>query len=185
MCRVFLYLYEHHQPDPNVYVGQRLREIPNGWARIGRIEKEMLMNQRVSPYEMDICLLYTLLQRTCGLQPDTQNDSVWNTPTSPDGIERQLYLLKERRNHLVHNANAYLNLTKQELIEKVNVLERRVWKSWVSSYMTDNTEYDLMVKVECGQVTTRDVGRLVKEELLPQASQDCDPSQVVKLLTSL
>ncbi|KAK4304435.1 hypothetical protein Pmani_023607 [Petrolisthes manimaculis] len=51
--------------------------------------------------------------------------------------------------------------------------------------MTDNTEYDLMVKVECGQVTTRDVGRLVKEELLPQASQDCDPSQVVKLLTSL
>ncbi|KAK3859332.1 hypothetical protein Pcinc_034549 [Petrolisthes cinctipes] len=308
MCRAFLYLYHHYHQDPNVYVGQRLDGIPNGWARIGAIGKAALA-RRESPINMDICLLYILLQRTCGLKPDTQNNSVWNSPISDtvaEELEHKLYLLKEIRNDLAHNTNAYLNLTKQELIEKVNVLERlccnivtkaaihtgrssntvatdtaritsqlhdiltsslppkihpqewlimaheeqraalpqsqeffaqahlrlprnqeaqakgdvdflhtflswrysdgspiqviivkgqagvgktkfckELWKLSVSSKMTDSTEYDLVVKVECSQVTTRDVGRLIKEELLPQASQDCDPGQVVNLLTSL
>ncbi|KAK3867224.1 hypothetical protein Pcinc_027302 [Petrolisthes cinctipes] len=126
MCQVFLYLYHHYHQDPNVYVGQRLDGIPNGWARIGAIGKAALA-RRESPINMDISLLYILLQRTCGLKPDTQNNSVWNSPISDtvaEELEHQLYLLKEIRNDLAHNTNAYLNLTKQELKEKVNVLER-------------------------------------------------------------
>ncbi|CAL4078518.1 unnamed protein product, partial [Meganyctiphanes norvegica] len=68
------------------------------------------------PFEMDITMLYKLLQRVCGLA--SPGDEKWSM--SADTIEFHLYTLKKERNELAHEG---VQIDDAQLKKKYTVLE--------------------------------------------------------------
>lgn len=119
VCRVFLWLYVG---GPK-YVGDYLKEIPQGWRGLKGDEKDTLNSQK-PPTEMDITLLYYLLQRVCNLS--SANDPAWADPTGSNlhSLEHTLYLIKKERNMLSHEGHTQKaqQMSDQQLDQKLNYL---------------------------------------------------------------
>nr|XP_053640935.1 uncharacterized protein LOC128694709 [Cherax quadricarinatus]XP_053640936.1 uncharacterized protein LOC128694709 [Cherax quadricarinatus] len=125
MCRVFMWLYHHtHQHEPGLYVGDCLRRTPNGLRNI-KTKQMAKLNRREKPVNMDITLLYILLQRTCNLTEDRPAGSIWNKPTTPaeeQSLEHTLYKIKEMRNEFDHEILSFTHMTEQDLKDRVSKL---------------------------------------------------------------
>ncbi|KAG7165423.1 uncharacterized protein LOC121870652 [Homarus americanus] len=118
MCRVFLWLYQ----GGNQYVGEYLVTLPRGMQFLNKDQKKMLTNKEPVT-NMDISLLYRLLQHTCGLAPET--DRIWHDPVSDNAcsLEHSLYLIKEERNNMKHmTGKIKQQMSDNECTEKIDCL---------------------------------------------------------------
>lgn len=119
VCRVFLWLYQGgHKP-----VWEYLEDVQGGKSGLNKDEKNTL-RKGTPATNMDISLLYRLLQRTCGLG----EANAWASPPdpSPAGLEHMLYLIKEERNKLGHEGHTReaREMSDAELGQKVSYLRR-------------------------------------------------------------
>lgn len=82
-------------------MGDYLKTVPRGMKYLNNDQKALL-ERREPPTNMDIALLYRLLQLTCGLAE--RDNNIWNDPQPSDeqSLEHSLYLLKEERNKVSH-----------------------------------------------------------------------------------
>ncbi|KAK8384328.1 hypothetical protein O3P69_009248 [Scylla paramamosain] len=124
MWRVFHWLYHHHhRHEPHLYVGDCLRRTPGGMSRLGAWEKASL-SRREDPANMDIPLLYRLLQHTCGLAQETSTFAWHKPPRDPaqQCLEHWLHQIKTVRHTVCHNPTAIMHLTNEELDTRLNNL---------------------------------------------------------------
>ncbi|KAK7086254.1 hypothetical protein SK128_014070 [Halocaridina rubra] len=118
--RVFLWLYQ----GGTSYVGDYLQTTPRRMKGLKAWEKAVLNRKELS-VRFDICMLYSMLQRTCGLTEDTAE--LWNEPQTSaerESLEHSLYLIKEIRNDLSHpDLQPFLfHMSNEEFGEKLNEL---------------------------------------------------------------
>lgn len=119
VCRVFLWLYQ----GGNKPVWEYLDEVQAGKSGLNKDEKNTL-KKREPATNMDISLLYRLLQRTCGLA----EANAWASPpaASSASLEHTLYLIKEERNKLGHEGHTReaREMSDAELGRKLSHLRR-------------------------------------------------------------
>lgn len=122
MCKVFMVLFQHHQPNPNVAIIEILQQFSKRKARLGPIETTVL-ERRESPTKMDITLLYRLLQLVCGLADISS--SIWDKPGTPEeaeSIEHTVCKIKNMRNKLCHDPGALIHMSEDELNDRLDEL---------------------------------------------------------------
>ncbi|MPD01607.1 hypothetical protein E2C01_097141 [Portunus trituberculatus] len=124
LWRAFHWLYHHHhRHEPHLYVGDCLRRTPGVMNRLGAWERASL-SRREDPANMDIPLLYRLLQHTCGLTPETGTFAWHRPPTDPaqQCLEHWLHQIKAARHAVCHDPSAFMYLTNDELDTRLNKL---------------------------------------------------------------
>ncbi|XP_068245951.1 uncharacterized protein [Palaemon carinicauda] len=113
--RVFKWLYKGGEE----YVGDYFKSIDETmFNKLGKDKKKL--EERMSTENMDITLLYRLIQHTCDVSP--HNANIWHKPheSQTESIEHSLYQLKEKRNELAHEPQKLKKMSDDEMISKIN-----------------------------------------------------------------
>ena len=120
--------HHHHRHEPHLYVGDCLRRVRG--TNIMKSEKKAL-DRREDPANMDISLLYRLLQHTCGLASETP-EFAWNKPplqADEQCLEHCLYQIKDVRNDLSHKTVTFMHMTDAEFNTRLQKLKCLLFKS--------------------------------------------------------